>query len=321
MRPESLERVLRLSQILREASDLLLEIVGIEAGAVVDTVEEVQEDYVSPDFLRTEITRPPIQIVYLTSKCNLECVYCYEKGKHGNTPDLTEEEIDKLIVDHVIACDKQGTQAIFILFGGEPLLRKDLVFYFLKKAREWKEKGYNLFVGMNTNGTIELTEEEWNLLHSYRDIFRIEVSYDGKNQDYLRPAKDGSPTSHKVMDFMDKLEDLKWKWQMSYTLTDEQFDTWKEDFKTFYLDEWTCYDYLDRIVLRYPWNHIRDTQRLKEAQKEMREWGLEHKVSICELTCDQCRKCDKSATSYAYFVPGQGLITQPKQTYGRFRHF
>ena len=71
--------------------------------------------------------------LHLTDNCNMDCSYCI---REKCPKDMSEEVLYK-------ACDlafSKGTRAGLCFFGGEPLLKKDLIFkaldYCEKKAAE-----------------------------------------------------------------------------------------------------------------------------------------------------------------------------------------
>jgi MoaA/NifB/PqqE/SkfB family radical SAM enzyme len=74
--------------------------------------------------------------IFLTNKCNLNCVYCF-KDKRKQEPELLS------IINQIKKARKR-----IMLKGGEPLLRKD-IFYILKFA-----KSRNLKIGLETNGIL-----------------------------------------------------------------------------------------------------------------------------------------------------------------------
>jgi uncharacterized protein len=91
----------------------------------------------------------------LTHRCNLGCTYCYA-GKTA-TADMSIGTAEK-IVDMVMAAPQSGKKAEFSFFGGEPLLRfdliKDVVSYIRKKEHE---TGVSTVLSLTSNGTL-LTE-------------------------------------------------------------------------------------------------------------------------------------------------------------------
>lgn len=69
-------------------------------------------------------------LIELTFKCPLDCDFCYRKWiRSQNNLELTIGDIDKIV--NFVARDKKINQVIFS--GGEPLLRLDLLDFFIKK--------------------------------------------------------------------------------------------------------------------------------------------------------------------------------------------
>lgn len=103
--------------------------------------------------------------ISITNKCNLKCSYCYER--HLNTEyGNINEEIKIKIADFI---NRQGDAGIVYLFGGEPLLYKDIVKYYCENVKA------NKFV-ITTNGT--LLDEEFIKWCVYRKVI-INMSHDG----------------------------------------------------------------------------------------------------------------------------------------------
>ncbi len=68
---------------------------------------------------------PYLIALNLTERCNLSCEHCYLDAKvlkEGSCDELNTSELKKLLEQ--IA--KTGPEAMVVLTGGEPLLRKDL---------------------------------------------------------------------------------------------------------------------------------------------------------------------------------------------------
>lgn len=124
--------------------------------------------------------------LHLTDNCNMDCSYCIrEKCPH----DMTEDVLIK-------ACDlafSKGNHAGLCFFGGEPLLKKDLIYKALDYCEERSaQTGISFDCKMTTNGT--LLDEEF-LERARASKMGIALSFDGTAQDVCRVFKDGSPTS------------------------------------------------------------------------------------------------------------------------------
>jgi len=65
-------------------------------------------------------------LVYPTGKCNLECKYCFARRSQWAREDSTEE-VMLASVDFLLAESGENKQVTLGFFGGEPLLRPDLV--------------------------------------------------------------------------------------------------------------------------------------------------------------------------------------------------
>lgn len=147
------------------------------------------------NFLIDKIYHSPARlIVLLTHNCQLRCKYC-RVSKFSAT---MSEKILKKAVELMFTSNSPDMQLQF--FGGEPLLRVDL----LKKAVLYAEKlnrkaGKNLFFILTTNG-IEMTRENIGFIKDHR--FIVEYSIDGEAQSQMlsRRAKDGKNYYNRMMD-------------------------------------------------------------------------------------------------------------------------
>ena len=116
--------------------------------------------------------------VLITQKCNLNCSYCFEKGKNGKDMDLKE------LINALSGEGQFSTLAVsnFYIFGGEPLMNlslvEDLISYLEKSdIEEEKKKRYIASVVNNliTNGV---------LIDKYIDVLKrhnisLQISLDG----------------------------------------------------------------------------------------------------------------------------------------------
>lgn len=124
--------------------------------------------------------------LHLTDNCNMDCGYCIrEKCPH----DMSEEVLYR-------ACDmafSSGSRAGICFFGGEPLLRKDLIYKALDYCEEKsRDTGIRFDCKMTTNGTLL---DEVFLERAVRARMGIGLSFDGTAQDVCRVFKGGAPTS------------------------------------------------------------------------------------------------------------------------------
>ncbi len=107
----------------------------------------------------------------LTSNCNLQCRYCFqEDGYH--TSEKTA--VTRQVVDAFIAFARQNTFHHVELFGGEPLLYKDMLLYTVRVLREQLPQ---TSIGLVTNGTL-LDEDIMAMLEA--NPVNVLLSLDGR---------------------------------------------------------------------------------------------------------------------------------------------
>ena len=111
--------------------------------------------------------------LYLTRRCNFRCTYCYVPFKN--------EEADPKVVDKII--ELLTDEDTLSIFGGEPLLFSDMIIDILNRL---DNKGNKSYIKIFSNGSF-INE---NLLKKLKETKRnvmVQISYDGKRQDYVHP--------------------------------------------------------------------------------------------------------------------------------------
>lgn len=111
--------------------------------------------------------------IHLTEKCNLKCKYCYEE--RGNK-EISFENI-KLLIDNEI--DKKTKNVVLTFYGGEPLLKKNLIYETIDYIKSKKSKT-KFYFGMTTNGM--LLDEEFIEYINQNNFLNIAYSFDGNKE-------------------------------------------------------------------------------------------------------------------------------------------
>lgn len=121
--------------------------------------------------------------LYLTERCNERCIYCEDREYFTKPKDTSLEIIDAAM--SFIEANKQTTD--IELWGGEPLLRLDLIKHCVKK---YPQHSYLL----TTNGVLFQDES------IMEGIGHLILSEDGAkyNQDRQRPLRDGGSSFDKL---------------------------------------------------------------------------------------------------------------------------
>ena len=190
----------------------------IELGIVANESEgEIQEKTASRDvtqpFLPTNLT------LFLTSNCNLRCLYCYGEGgdRQINMPmEIGYDALDILFLNAA----KTGAKSVNFGFhgGGEPTLRiKDMKKY-VKRAYKLSQAG-NIGVnfGITTNGVLSKETARW-----VSETFQsINVSLDGTEdiQNYQRPMPGGKPSYKRVAQTLQIFDSNKNSYHIRGTIT------------------------------------------------------------------------------------------------------
>ena len=125
----------------------------------------------------------PTQVQFdITNHCNLECLYCYNKASEFfSNKDMTDKEV-MTVIDKII----KQLNPLFVSFsGGEPFIRKRLLFKCIQKLKSNK-----IDVHINTNGTL-IDRKVAQRLHDLNvDKININLeSLDPKKHDLVRGKK------------------------------------------------------------------------------------------------------------------------------------
>lgn len=132
--------------------------------------------------------------LHLTTACNFNCNYCYA-SKNANGMSMTDE-IAKKSIDFAVHSMANNLGVIF--FGGEPLLKKDIIkktVTYCKQLESDNHNKFNFHYKITTNGL--LLDHEF-LKYASENKIIISLSIDGvqESHDLHRITNDGKPTHH-----------------------------------------------------------------------------------------------------------------------------
>lgn len=125
---------------------------------------------------KSESTR--VVMLMLTWACNLNCVYCFENYKTKGK-EMSFEMAKKVLTQEFEKFKESnpGERIKIEFFGGEPLLRFDLI----RDITEWIENndpGTEYLLSVTSNGTL-LNDEMKDWFVAHKDKIRIVMSVDG----------------------------------------------------------------------------------------------------------------------------------------------
>lgn len=165
--------------------------------------ESIRQKYLSED-----LTVPPIIILSVTNDCNLKCEGCYANSQDRDKElEMTSENLETVISDGV----ELGV-AIFVIVGGEPLMKKGL----LEVIEKYKSTAFVMF----TNGTM-ISDEVKIKMKKMKQLIAI-FSLEGSKE--KTDTRRGEGVYDAVVAKMKLLNDNKMLFGSSITLTRENYD-------------------------------------------------------------------------------------------------
>lgn len=163
------------------------------SGKIRTTVDDLLQyeriiGYTPPERSIHELTKLSILPNY---SCNFSCSYCYAAA--GRSPKVMDRENARAVIDFFIDPDRLRGRNLYIaiLGGGEPFLSWEVVEFVVAYAREkTKNTGFNLGIGLTTNGSI-ISDEIIQFLKKHDVIVSIsfeilEDVQDSQRQQYTK---------------------------------------------------------------------------------------------------------------------------------------
>jgi len=145
----------------------------IDNNEVID-VKRLGESFINRSWEEKDVLNNPC--IYVMPVCNGTCQYCYQnKNLSTSMPNLTYNDIKRFI--EKLNCYQNGNiNRTVELFGGEPLLRKDIKDIIMLL----KENGYRVLIA--TNGTLPILRDS-EFLKIIKENVHIRISLDGHTKE------------------------------------------------------------------------------------------------------------------------------------------
>ncbi|KKC29883.1 radical SAM protein [Caldanaerobacter subterraneus KAk] len=165
--------------------------------------------------------------ISLTEKCNLKCNYCFVRKIHDKKGDMPVEKFSEIMLWFIK--ENKGSRPVIQYFGGEPLLRMDLIelgHLLLEKAKQNGEI-IDYVEEIVTNGTL-MTE---NLAKYFiSNNFNISFSIDGWKDinDKNRVFPDGSGSFDRLIEGVNNYKNAGGKLSAIITFTNDNIDKAEE---------------------------------------------------------------------------------------------
>ena len=266
---------------------------------------------------------PTAVTLFLTSACNLRCVYCYASG--GDQPRFLDEHIAfkaiDLVVDNATAADLSEVSVTFH-GGGEPTLAGHTMKRCVAHARErCEERAVRLSTGTATNGVMDDDMRDF-LAETMTSVM---VSIDGPAavQDRLRPQAGGGPSAAAVARTLERLSASECTLGTRVTCTPDALDHAVETVRhlvdsyrltTIHLEPLFACGRTIGSGLRPP-----SAERFVEVFRECRQYALAHDVEVAYSGAHQsslaCSFCQVSRPSFN--ITTEGDVTACYEITGR----
>ena len=179
-------------------------------------------------------------IFWLTTDCNMQCIYCYE-GNNKTKLYMDKECSDKAIYFLIKQMKNKNDKRLNIEFhGGEPLLAYERLVDIVGKAKKiCAEEDINLRFGCTTNATL-LNQERFDFIS--REIEDFSISMDGAEftHNYSRCLTSGRETFDYVEKWLKKVLEIYPNLRVRMTFTHTTVHNFFENIQ-----------YFDSVGVRY----------------------------------------------------------------------
>ena len=265
----------------------------------------------------------PVNILYLTTKCNFRCPYCYEGQNNVDRTYkfITNKEIETFVDNIVETTLPSINNYVVCLMGGEPFIGYEQMKYFMEYIKKYTLKGKYFSVNVITNGSLvqNYMEDIKNWMNQSGTFYGIDISYDGSFQYRRTPTKI-------VEKNMQKLIDNHIPFGLSYTITKDNYQDsiYLKDI-VYMIKKWLQPFYDDshqRIRININWNDFYNLNSIEEKlESEFLYLYKKFQVPLCQYNCKYCKKCDFSNTGKKYMIPETGIELERNYTEKSFNHF
>lgn len=261
-----------------------------------------------------------LDVLYLTSRCNFACEYCYEhKGssRADTIFDLTKEQA-RANVEGIMKRNKDtGEQVVIVLFGGEPTLNwdvcKDAALYAYSINR-------NVFFCLSTNGWKfrhdDFCADFLRLSRAVNNQIGLDLSFDGVGN-FRRKLLNGDSTTEGLYEVLRKIHKYKIRFNLRYTVHTGNYELVDKDLEIF--DK--CFNPI-KYVISYDISNLGENT-VENVKNRLRAAYVENRISrpICGVTCDLCNYCNKSTSDISYWSDGNIRTIKHDENVKAFKDF
>ena len=257
-----------------------------------------------------------VNVLYITTICDLKCDYCYQIDK-SSKKTASKEQIKEFFDE--IAKREHGLISTVVLMGGEPFIA-------MKRTEEALDYANSLdhqfAISLVTNGTMIMMYDKVYYEKLMKQICTLEISYDGSGQDRRIHDFTGISSRPTVEKNLRYLKEIGIPFKISYTVHKDNVNSLLRDmvyimevFKPWQI-KWSiaCQELSDMGI---------DWVKLKKDFYPYAEYLFnKYGIAICDVSCPVCNKCVKdNFEGNAYLSPTKGILYDETQTQKVFDNF
>lgn len=169
--------------------------------------------------------QPTEATLFLTSRCNLRCIYCYASAGEHPVAEMSLSDATRGIEFVSRNALERGKREFGIGYhgGGEPTTHWEVLTQsFAFAQRIAKENGLDVYGSMATNGVLSKEKREW-IVRNFRGV---NLSIDGLPaiQDQQRPLLSGQPSSEAVLQTLQSFDAANFQYGIRVTVTAASID-------------------------------------------------------------------------------------------------
>ncbi|MCD7884170.1 MAG: radical SAM protein [Lachnospiraceae bacterium] len=266
--------------------------------------DEVAWEYEFPQYLERINNRIPVLLLQTTCRCNLDCRYCVYSGNYSHVEPHADHDMSEEImlqsIDFFAVKNEQAPDAVISFYGGEALLRFEVLQKAVKYARQ-RIQGKPLRFQISTNGMLlNGMVAQWLLENP--DI-QVMVTVNGPFQDRYRVTASGGGSLKLIMENLKVLREQYpgvWKDQIYFVANISQVSE-LEDLLLFYREQIRKAPYVITAIRSLDGNEV--IREITEGSKEERERGLQKERRLSE---EYCKTQDPYL--YAWFREGMASV-------------
>jgi len=235
-----------------------------------------------------------------TDACNFNCIYCYQEDRVYEFMDKKNAEI---ILKYIEKNCHYYKKVAINWFGGEPLLMKDLIIWFMERANFiCKKVGVPLTGGMSTNGYDLDMETFSQFIKNKLTYFQITIDGTEETHNRQRPHKTNADSYKKIisnLDVIDKKIKNYYKISIRINITKSIFNDLENVLKEFQ-------KFSNNNKFRIHWQLVRDYggEKIHNLENEV----LEDQEQFNEFI-DIATKYNIASLYEIYFNFGAGLCS------------